>query len=105
MFEGVDAKESAVLSTIFDLGGIIGGVVAGTISDKTGNPASTCGLLLVIAVPTMFIYQSLVQVGGWCPILAVSGITWNILLTLATGLLVNGPYALITTAVSAELGM
>merc|ERR550525_959555 len=29
---------------------------------------------------------------------------WNILLIVLTGLLVNGPYALITTAVSAELG-
>merc|ERR1711994_642761 len=30
--------------------------------------------------------------------------SWNIFLTLFTGILVNGPYALITTAVSAELG-
>ena len=29
---------------------------------------------------------------------------WNILLIVLTGVLVNGPYALITTAVSAELG-
>jgi len=108
---GVNAKESAILSTIFDVGGIIGGVLAGTISDTTGNPASTCGVMLVIAVPTMFLYQSLVKVGGWCPILAVSGIpvhnacfTWNLVTTLVTGVLVNGPYALITTAVSAELG-
>jgi len=108
---GVDAKESAVLSTIFDLGGIIGGVLAGTLSDRTGNPASTCGIMLVMAVPSMFFYQSLVKVGGWCPMTAVAGkpvhnscFTWNIVFTLATGILVNGPYALITTAVSAELG-
>ena len=29
---------------------------------------------------------------------------WNIAVLFATGILVNGPYALITTAVSAELG-
>merc|ERR1719449_423882 len=59
----------------------------------------------------MFFYQSLVKVGGWCPMTAVAGkpvhnscFTWNIVFTLATGILVNGPYALITTAVSAELG-
>lgn len=108
---GVDAAESAVLSTIFDLGGIVGGTLAGIVSDHSGNPASTCGVMLVVAIPTMFVYESLVQAGGWCPITAVNGVPihnscfgWNIFLTLVTGTLVNGPYALITTAVSAELG-
>jgi OPA family glycerol-3-phosphate transporter-like MFS transporter 1/2 len=31
-------------------------------------------------------------------------LAWNILLMAAAGLFVNGPYALITTAVSADLG-
>jgi len=108
---GVDAAESAVLSTVFDLGGIIGGILAGIVSDHSGNPASTCGFMLIVAIPTMFVYESLVQTGGWCPITAVAGIpvhnacfVWNIVLTMITGTLVNGPYALITTAVSAELG-
>jgi len=106
---GVDAEESAVLSTIFDLGGIVGGTLAGIISDNTGNPASTCVLMLIMAIPTMFMYEGLVT--KWCPITAKNGIpvhnacfSWNIVLTLVTGTLVNGPYALITTAVSAELG-
>jgi len=106
---GVDAKESAILSTIFDLGGIIGGTIAGIASDKSNKPASTCLVMLVLAVPCMFMYESLVK--SWCPITAHDGIpvhnscfTLNILLTLVTGTLVNGPYALITTAVSAELG-
>jgi len=106
---GVDAEESAVLSTIFDLGGIVGGTLAGLISDNTGNPASTCVVMLVMAIPTMFMYDGLVT--KWCPIQAKNGIpihnacfNWNIILTLVTGTLVNGPYALITTAVSAELG-
>ncbi len=31
-------------------------------------------------------------------------LSWNVSLMLAAGLFVNGPYALITTAVSADLG-
>ena len=105
----VDAEESAVLSTIFDLGGIIGGTIAGIASDKTNRPATTCLVMLVMAIPSMFVYEKTVK--KWCPITAHDGVpvhdscfTWNIVLTLVTGTLVNGPYALITTAVSAELG-
>merc|ERR1711990_1225687 len=50
-------------------------------------------------------------VAHWCPIKSNHGepvhnacFNWNITLTLITGILVNGPYSLITTAVSAELG-
>lgn len=42
----------------------------------------------------MFIYQKL----------SILGIGLNMVLLIIVGLLVNGPYALITTAVSAELG-
>jgi len=106
----VDAEESAVLSTIFDMGGIVGGTLAGLISDKTGNPATTCAVMLITAIPTMAMYDKVVT--GWCRItpnahgdpIHNACFTWNVILTLATGTLVNGPYALITTAVSAELG-
>merc|ERR1719334_1795367 len=106
--QGVDAQESAILSTIFDLGGIVGGIIAGIISDSTGNPASTCAVMLVTAIPTPFLYDGMED---WCPITAHKGIpdhdacfNLNIVLTFVMGTLVNGPYALITTAVSAELG-
>jgi len=106
--QGVDAQESAILSTIFDLGGIVGGIIAGIISDSTGNPASTCAVMLVTAIPTLFLYDGMED---WCPITAHKGIpdhdacfNLNIVLTFVMGTLVNGPYALITTAVSAELG-
>ena len=79
------------------------------VSDYSGNPATTCLVMLVTAIPTMFAYERLNV--KWCPITARSGVpvhnacfTENVLLTLLTGILVNGPYALITTAVSAELG-
>merc|ERR1712168_372360 len=70
---------------------------------------TTCGAMLVTAIPCMFLYQ--VVEGSWCPLTQLNGLPlvdvcyyYNALLLVLTGLLVNGPYALITTAVSAELG-
>jgi OPA family glycerol-3-phosphate transporter-like MFS transporter 1/2 len=90
-------------------GGIIGGIIAGVVTDKTGMSATTCSVMLVFAIPMMFLYENLVS--DICPISEVHGIpvhdacfSWNILVLFLTGILVNGPYALITTAVSAELG-
>ncbi|RLU16535.1 hypothetical protein DMN91_010603 [Ooceraea biroi] len=65
------ATMSADLSTLFDVGGIVGAIVAG-----------------------LFLYD---YVGN-------TSLGVNIVLLLVAGVLVNGPYALITTAVSAELG-
>jgi len=106
---GFDGKSSATLSTFFDVGGIIGGIIAGLISDKSGMSATTCTGMLIAAIPTMFLYQ--VLQGFWCPMTQIGGLPilnecyfMNVLVLMITGLLVNGPYALITTAVSAELG-
>jgi len=88
------ATQSADLSTLFDVGGIIGGIIAGVLSDFTGMSAVTCAVMLVIAIPMMFVYQTFGTIS----------LTANILLLMVVGLLVNGPYALITTAVSTELG-
>lgn len=49
----VDPRKAADLSTLFDLGGIFGGVVAGAISDMTGASASVCCLMLFLAMPTV----------------------------------------------------
>ncbi len=105
----VDAKESAQLSTFFDMGGIVGGILAGLLTDRTGMSATTCAGLLLAAIPTLFMYQQMVT--SLCPLTAAAGApvldscyTANMLLLAVTGALVNGPYALITTAVSAELG-
>uniref|UniRef100_A0A667X702 Solute carrier family 37 member 1 n=1 Tax=Myripristis murdjan TaxID=586833 RepID=A0A667X702_9TELE len=75
----LDAKKAGDLSTLFDVGGIVGGILAGVISDKLGKRATTCAVMLLLAAPTV---SMLLVCGG----------------------LVNGPYALITTAVSADLG-
>ncbi|XP_066262098.1 glucose-6-phosphate exchanger SLC37A2 [Euwallacea similis] len=88
------ATLSADLSTLFDVGGIVGAIVAGIVSDKSEMPATTCVSMLLLSAPMMFIYQKL----------SVLGIGLNMVLLIIVGLLVNGPYALITTAVSAELG-
>lgn len=47
----VSSESAAYLSTLFDMGGIVGGILAGLISDYTGKSASTCALMLVTAVP------------------------------------------------------
>lgn len=45
------AEESANLSTFFDVGGIIGGILAGVVSDYSGMPAATCAIMLIAAIP------------------------------------------------------
>jgi OPA family glycerol-3-phosphate transporter-like MFS transporter 1/2 len=88
------ATLSADLSTLFDVGGIVGAVAAGVISDHSGMSATTCVGMLAAAAPMMFIYQKF----------SPASLALNMILLIIVGILVNGPYALITTAVSAELG-
>lgn len=88
------AEDSAKLSTFFDFGGILGAIAAGMISDYSGMSACTCTVMLWLAVPMLFVYQK------FC----VLSIYLNMILLFLLGILVNGPYALITTSVSAELG-
>ncbi|KAL0133399.1 hypothetical protein PUN28_000855 [Cardiocondyla obscurior] len=89
-----NATQSANLSTVFDVGGIVGAIAAGVLSDYSGMSALTCAAMLGLAFPALYMYDYFVN----------TGLTVNIILLLVGGLLVNGPYALITTAVSAELG-
>ncbi|NXI71349.1 G6PT3 protein, partial [Anseranas semipalmata] len=88
------AKEAGDLSTLFDVGGILGGIFAGLISDYSGGRATTCCAMLVVAAPMLFLYNRIGQ----------TGIGTSIVMLIICGALVNGPYALITTAVSADLG-
>lgn len=82
------------LSTLFDVGGVVGGVLAGHISDRLGARAITAASFMYCAIPALFLYRSYGHVSLYV----------NIALMLITGMFVNGPYALITTAVSTDLG-
>lgn len=82
------------LSTLFDVGGVIGGILAGHISDRLDARAITAASFMYCAIPALFFYRSYGQVS----------LVVNIALMFITGVFVNGPYALITTAVSADLG-
>ncbi|XP_041808550.1 glucose-6-phosphate exchanger SLC37A2 [Chelmon rostratus] len=89
-----EAKEAGDMSTLFDVGGILGGIMAGLVSDYTGGRATTCCVMLLAAAPMLFLYNYIGQ----------RSIGTTIGMLLLCGGLVNGPYALITTAVSADLG-
>nr|CAB3266253.1 sugar phosphate exchanger 2 [Phallusia mammillata] len=90
----LSTQNAGLLSTLFDVGGIFGGIGAGLLSDKLGGRAITCGLMLIIGAVMMFLFHVYGSVSA----------TVNITLLIITGAFVNGPYALITTAVSADLG-
>ncbi|GFH19154.1 glycerol-3-phosphate permease-like protein [Haematococcus lacustris] len=80
-------KEAGDLSVLFDVGGVAGGVLAGHLSDKSGASALVSVSFMLVAVPFLYMYR-----------------TFGHILMMLSGFCVNGPYALITTAVSADLG-
>ncbi|XVE65159.1 hypothetical protein DITRI_Ditri07aG0159000 [Diplodiscus trichospermus] len=92
--EYVSVKSAGNLSTLFDVGGIFGGILAGHMSDKLNARATTAASFMFASIPTMLLYRIYGNISH----------TINILLMMITGFFINGPYALITTAVSADLG-
>lgn len=92
--EYVSVKSAGNLSALFDVGGIFGGILAGYISDKLNARATTATTFMFAAIPSMLLYRAYGNISH----------TINILLMMIAGLFINGPYALITTAVSADLG-
>jgi len=90
----LSSRQAGDLSVLFDVGGVAGGVVAGHLSDKTASPALVSTAFTLTAVPALWLYRSLGH----------ASFAINVALMTAAGFLVNGPYALITTAVSADLG-
>jgi OPA family glycerol-3-phosphate transporter-like MFS transporter 1/2 len=87
-------KEAGDLSILFDIGGVAGGVMAGHLSDKTGASALVATSFTILSVPFLWMYRKYGHVS----------FSINIALMMLSGFCVNGPYALITTAVSADLG-
>ncbi|GMP95672.1 hypothetical protein CsSME_00044624 [Camellia sinensis var. sinensis] len=92
--EYISVKSAGNLSTLFDVGGIVGGILAGYISDKLNARATTAASFMYAAIPALILYRTYGSIS----------MTFNIVLMMIAGLFVNGPYALITTAVSADLG-
>ncbi|KAK1303577.1 putative glycerol-3-phosphate transporter 1 [Acorus calamus] len=82
------------LSTLFDVGGVVGGILAGHISDRLDARAITAASFMYCAIPALFFYRIYGSVSLYV----------NAALMVVAGVFVNGPYALITTAVSADLG-
>lgn len=89
-----NSEQSAYLSVPFDVGGALGAILAGYLSDRYKKSALTCTVMLILAIPAMVVYEKFASISN----------AYNIILQLMTGSLVNGPYALITTAVSTDLG-
>ncbi|KAJ0491567.1 putative major facilitator superfamily, MFS transporter superfamily [Helianthus annuus] len=87
-------KTAGILSTIFDIGGVVGGILAGYISDLIDARAVTSIVFLILSIPALVVYRLYGSISMFS----------NVFLMFLSGLLVNGPYALITTAVAADLG-
>lgn len=85
---------AGVTSTVYDVGGVVGGIMAGYLSDRFQAQAIVSASFMVLAVPALGLYYTLGHIS----------IPVNVLLLAVVGFCVNGPYALITCAVSADLG-
>ncbi|RWS25679.1 sugar phosphate exchanger 2-like isoform X2 [Leptotrombidium deliense] len=90
----LSSEDSAYLSIPFDMGGIVGSILAGLVADKTGASGLTCISMLLLSIPALLVYQ----------FYGAISLGMNIFLLSILGGLVNGPYCLITTAVAADLG-
>ncbi|KAM7534117.1 hypothetical protein Aperf_G00000108316 [Anoplocephala perfoliata] len=89
-----DPALAADVSAVFDVGGILGGIVAGFIADQFLCCATICVSLIGLGMPALGTYF---LVGSHS-----EGVCISMLVVL--GFLIVGPYSLITTAVSADLG-
>ena len=49
----INSEDAAYFSILFDIGGIIGGIIAGLATDYTGKSATTCAIMLIGAIPAV----------------------------------------------------
>ncbi|KAL9237145.1 hypothetical protein vseg_011731 [Gypsophila vaccaria] len=92
--EYLSSETAGNLSTFFDIGGVVGGILAGFFSDKLGARAITAASFTYFTIPALYLYRNY----------GFLNLYINVVLMFVAGMFVNGPYALITTAVSADLG-
>lgn len=81
------------LSSLFDIGGVLGGVAIGYLADTSGASALVSWGFVLSSVPVLYMYRTYGH----------TSMSINVVLMMLSGFFVNGPYALITTAVSADL--
>jgi len=91
--QNVSSQAAANIAIAFDMGGIVGGIMMGVISDALQERSLITAISIILALPFMLLYN---EFG--------SDNAVGIPLLILTGMMVNGPYALITTAISADLG-
>lgn len=89
-----NTKNSAFLSIWLDVGGAVGAIFASFLSDIFETNGLICTSMLLASMPAMFAYQKYGSIS-----------TFNdVVLQFLVGAFVNGPYCLITTSVSTDLG-
>lgn len=89
-----DSEHSAYLSTPFEIGGILGAIIAGYLSDKFKANGTICNVMLLLAIPSLYAFQKY----------GTRSVYTEVTFLLMTGILTYGPAGLMTTTVSADLG-
>jgi len=95
---GISTVEATADSSFLDYGGIIGGIGAGFLADRLKSQAIVAFGCLLCGIVALYVFRTLTAK------LTESGILEYKLLMMLVGMFINAPYALITTAVSADLG-
>lgn len=88
-----DDSLSDQLSSLYDGGGIFGGIIVGIITDLMGFRSPIVGVTLALSIPCLYVYS----VFG-------STYTVNALLMFLVGFMTGGPANTISTAITADLG-
>lgn len=86
-----DASTATNMSTVYDVGSIIGGIFAGLLVDYTKKPGLVCAVMLVLCVGCLWLFN------------VVASTDWNMPVLFFVGVFVSGPYVLMASAISADL--
>lgn len=89
----VDDKTSDNLSNLYDVGGMIGGIFAGVVSDSIGYRSPVLTVMLIFSLISMYLFQSV-----------VNGMTTMVILMILIGFFLGGPANTISSTISADLG-
>ncbi|VDM79249.1 unnamed protein product [Strongylus vulgaris] len=81
------------LSIWYDIGGIIGSIAGGYITDRMGCRAPLIVVMLGSSIGALFVYAH-----------AGPALLWNVLIMTVVGITISGPYNLIVGTISIDLG-